>query len=127
MKPSGPFRTFHLQGHLFSLCVAALLSGGAFSFAAAQTDDDSIRRGAELAASKCARCHAIASEGASPNTEAPPFRDLLAKLTLEGIEDELAEGISLGHKPMPQWQFTGQEIYDLSNFIASLSEEEGAD
>ena len=89
-----------------------------------QSDENSIQSGRELAQLLCARCHALSGEGDSPNTVAPPFRTLLAKLTLEGIEDELTEGISLGHQPMPEWQFSSQQVYDLTSFISSIAEQQ---
>ena len=105
-----------LVGHF-----VAVLAGG-WSMALAQADTASVERGHDLARLLCAKCHVLSASGESPNPDATPFRDLLQKLTLEGIEDELTEGILIGHKPMPQWEFSGQQIYDLSNFIASLGE-----
>jgi len=81
-----------------------------------------VMRGQELAQLLCARCHAIGPEGASTNPASPPFRTLEAKLTLEGVEDQIAEGLSLGHEPMPAWQFSSQQIVDLVSYIASLSD-----
>ena len=88
----------------------------------AQGDQASAQRGRQLAERLCTECHTLLPRGGSPNAAAPPFRTLMEKLTLEGIEDELSEGILLGHKPMPQWQFSFQEVYDLSSFIASVAE-----
>ena len=111
-----------LAGCLFLAgALSAAIAGGSFP-SMAQFDEASVERGSDLAQLLCARCHAISKRGDSPNADAPPFRKLLQKLTLEGIEDELAEGILMGHKPMPQWEFSGQQIYDLSSFIASLGE-----
>lgn len=103
-------------------CVLFAGTIGGLSVSAAQTDHASIERGGDLARLLCAKCHTLSARGKSPNANATPFRNLLQKLTLEGIEDELAEGILLGHQPMPQWQFSGQQIYDLSSFITSLGE-----
>lgn len=109
-------RAASLLGALSVACVAG------WGIALAQTDAASVERGRDLARLLCAKCHVLSTSGESPHPDAPPFRDLLQKLTLEGIEDELAEGILMGHKPMPQWEFSGQQIYDLSSFIASLGE-----
>ena len=87
-----------------------------------QGDMTSLERGRDLARLLCEKCHSLSAYGKSPNGDATPFRDMLTKLTLEGIEDELAEGILMGHKPMPKWEFSEQQIYDLSNFIASLGD-----
>lgn len=117
MTPNSKGRGF---AALYAVLVLAGLAITGMSMA--QTDEASIERGHDLARLVCSKCHAIGATGASPNPDAPPFRTLLEKLTLEGIEDELAEGIRLGHQPMPQWEFSSQQIYDLGSFIASLGE-----
>lgn len=104
------------------VCVLLAAIAGGFWIVEKQADKASIQNGRELAELLCARCHALSAQDKSPNPSAPPFRTLLARLTIEGIEDELTEGISLGHQPMPEWQFSGQQIYDLTSFIASIRE-----
>ena len=76
--------------------MALALFGGS---AAAQEADDAVTRGAEIARQLCGPCHAIGPTGKSPNPKAPPFRRLEARLTLEGVEDVLAEEMALGHDP----------------------------
>ena len=107
-----------------AVAVAAALAAGAF-FAwrsVISMEHAEITRGRELAQLLCARCHAIGPAGDSTNPGAPPFRTLEEKLTLEGVEDQIAEGLSLGHEPMPPWQFSSQQIVELVSYIASLSE-----
>ena len=109
---------------IIAVALAAALAAGAF-FAwrsVVNMETAEITRGRELAQLLCARCHAIGPAGDSTNSEAPPFRTLEEKLTLEGVEDQIAEGLSLGHEPMPAWQFSSQQIVDLVSYIASLSE-----
>ncbi|MGI9412476.1 MAG: c-type cytochrome [Hyphomicrobiales bacterium] len=89
---------------------------------AGSVENASTERGRELAELLCAKCHAIGPDGESTNPKSPPFRTLEAKLTLEGIEDQVAEGLSLGHEPMPTWQFSSQQIEDLVTYIVSVSE-----
>jgi len=105
-----------LASALFTFTILGLCS------TKSQADIASEERGRDLARLLCAKCHNLSSSGESPNAKAPPFRSFLQKLTGDGIEDELAEGILLGHQPMPKWEFSGQQIYDLSNFIISLGE-----
>ena len=107
-----------------AVALAAALAAGAF-FAwrsVVNMESAEVMRGRELAELLCARCHAIGPTGDSTNPQSPPFRTLEAKLTLEGVEDQIAEGLSLGHEPMPPWQFSSQQIVDLVSYIASLSE-----
>ena len=89
----------------------------------ARGDDEmaSVQRGKELAQLLCTRCHAI--EGPGPGTEekSPPFSTLVPKLTLEGVADQLLEGLPLGHDPMPKWEFSEQQAIDLLLYIESVS------
>ena len=122
-EPLPRLRRRRTTSHTTVLCVV-LVSAALLSLAAApaKAEMTSLQRGQDLARLLCAECHSIEPTGKSPNADAPPFRDMLSKLTLEGIEDELAEGILLGHKPMPKWDFSERQIYDLSNFISALGD-----
>ena len=89
----------------------------------ARADEEAatILRGKELAQLLCKRCHAI--EGPGPGTEekSPPFSTLVPNLTLEGVADQLLEGLPLGHDPMPKWEFSEQQAIDLLLYIESVS------
>lgn len=89
----------------------------------ARADEEAatIQRGKELAQLLCKRCHAI--EGPGPGTEekSPPFSTLVPNLTLEGVADQLLEGLPLGHDPMPKWEFSEQQAIDLLLYIESVS------
>ncbi len=91
----------------------------------AHSDDAaaSVMRGKELAQLLCMRCHAIAGPGPGPEVKSPPFSTLMAKLTLEGVADQLLEGLPMGHDPMPKWQFSEQQAEDLLFYIDSVSTE----
>jgi len=85
----------------------------------AQADDDtaSIKRGHELAQLLCMRCHAITGPGPGPNEKSPPFTTLIPKLGLEGVADQLLEGLPMGHDPMPKWEFSEQQAEDLLLYL----------
>ncbi|NNJ74116.1 MAG: cytochrome c [Anderseniella sp.] len=104
---------------LSGLLILALTAGQV----PARADDEaaSIQRGKELAQLLCTRCHAI--EGPGPGTEekSPPFSTLVPNLTLEGIADQLLEGLPMGHDPMPKWEFSEQQALDLLLYIESVS------
>ena len=103
----------------------AVLLLAAASPAAAQDDDldDAVQRGRELAVLLCQRCHDIAGPGPSPNRLAPPFPTLIERLTMEGVADEIQEGLALGHEPMPPWTFSPQQVEDLLSYLYSISPE----
>ena len=91
----------------------------------AHAEDDLayINRGQELAQLLCIRCHAIEGSGPGPEEKSPPFSTLVPNLTLEGVADQLLEGLPLGHDPMPKWEFSEQQAEDLLFYIESVSAE----
>jgi cytochrome c len=78
-------------------------------------------KGRAIADQYCARCHNVTEEGVSPFQTAPPFRELASRWPLENLEEALAEGISVGHDAMPEFQLTIEEIDDLMSYIWSLN------
>lgn len=78
---------------------------------------DSIKRGLELSQLLCMKCHAISGPGPGREEKAPPFATLIEKLTIEGVADQLLEGLPLGHDPMPRWEFSEQQAEDLLLYI----------
>ncbi len=104
---------------LSGLLILALTVGQ--GSARADEEAASVQRGKELAQLLCTRCHAI--EGPGPGTEekSPPFSTLVPNLTLEGVADQLLEGLPLGHDPMPKWEFSEQQAIDLLLYIESVS------
>ena len=79
-----------------------------------------VQRGHDLAQLLCAQCHAVADEPTSPRDGAPPFRTLIDRLTIEGVDDMLAESIAIGHDPMPEWTLSSGQISDLLDYMVSL-------
>jgi cytochrome c len=80
-----------------------------------------IGEGRRLAEQRCARCHAIGKSGASPHASAPPFRVIAAKGHVDDLQEALAEGITVGHSDMPEFEFSADEITDLLAFLKSLA------
>ena len=80
-----------------------------------------ISSGKELAEKLCAKCHAIAATGDSKEAKAPPFRTFVQKWPIENLEEALAEGIVVGHKRMPEFEFEPEDINNLLSYIDSLS------
>jgi mono/diheme cytochrome c family protein len=105
-----------------ALC--ALLSVTAMA-AIAAAGDLPLERGRAIATAKCARCHAIGTEGPSPVALAPPFRLLPQRYPVDHLAEALAEGIVVGHPMMPEFAFDPPEIDALLSYIGSLSRAQG--
>lgn len=103
------------------LLVLALAAGQTSAFGGDEAA--SVQRGKELAQLLCARCHAIEGPGPGPEEKSPPFSTLVPNLTLEGVADQLLEGLPLGHDPMPKWEFSEQQAEDLLLYIESVRAE----
>jgi cytochrome c len=79
-----------------------------------------IEAGGQLAEKICAKCHAVGTLGKSPLEPAPPFRIFHKKWPLENLEEALAEGIVVGHKAMPAFELTTDQISDLIGYMRTL-------
>jgi cytochrome c len=103
-----------------ALALAALLLAAP---ALAQPPADhgaSIARGEALVTQNCGMCHATGTSGLSPNPLAPHFRALGQRYPVENIAEALAEGIIVGHSPMPELKFTSGEIADIVAYLQSI-------
>ena len=80
------------------------------------------QRGKDLAILVCDRCHAITTTGNSPNPKAPPFRQLVEKLSPEGLGEQLEVALSMGHAPMPPWKLSPDQATDLLTYITLLKQ-----
>ena len=85
-----------------------------------------LARGHEIAQTNCASCHAIGSSGESPFPEAPPFRTLSRNYRVDSLEEALAEGISVGHPAMPEFQFEPNDVHALVSYLQSIQEPSGS-
>ncbi len=105
-----------------------ILSGAAMAFITvtywlgAADQRISQQRGRDLAILVCDQCHAISKTGKSPNPTAPPFRQLVEKLSPEGLGEQLEVALSLGHKPMPPWKLSPEQANDLLTYILLLKD-----
>jgi mono/diheme cytochrome c family protein len=77
-------------------------------------------RGLQFAAQACAGCHATGSVGASPMTEAPPFREIVHRYPLDQLEEAFAEGLVTSHPAMPTLVFRASEIDDLIAYLETM-------
>ncbi|MDA0704467.1 MAG: cytochrome c [Proteobacteria bacterium] len=103
------------------LALAFVMAGGAFAAQAAEKGN--AERGHAFAEANCARCHAVALDGASPLAEAPPFRIVATRWPPENLAEALAEGIRVGHTPMPEFVLDPDQIDDFIAYLEVLTNE----
>lgn len=77
-------------------------------------------RGADLARTRCAACHAVARAGESPMSQALPFRSLHERYPVAFLQEALAEGLMTAHPAMPEVELAPTEIADLIAYLESL-------
>lgn len=96
---------------------------GVYEPEAASDPPPDVARGAELAASLCGNCHAVASGVLeSPVPAAPPFWTFKKRWPLSHLEEALAEGIMVSNPnhPMPVYQFEPRDLGDLIAYLDTL-------
>lgn len=106
------------------LVLAALALGAAWPAAAHRPisgePHGSASRGRVFAASNCAACHAIGGQGASPNADAPPFRQVAKRYKTVRLDWELESITEVGHYRMPPRAMSAADIIDVVAYIRSL-------
>ena len=102
---------------MFWLSLAVVLLTLSVSCPATAAD---VSSGLALAEKNCERCHAIGKTGKSKHAEAPPFGEVVTRYPPASLAEALAEGISTGHRDMPEFVFSPDEIGDLIAYLESL-------
>ncbi len=103
------------------IVASALLVAGAPARAQPpQGRQTEIARGEALVAQNCSICHATGTSGESPNPDAPHFRDLGKRYPVEDIAEALAEGMIVGHSPMPEWRFSSEDVHAIVAYLQSI-------
>ena len=82
--------------------------------------DSPIIMGHDLLRQNCARCHAIDVDSTSPETKAPPFRDVVKRYEPSALEEALAEGIVTAHDKMPEFAFEPEQISAIIAYLDTL-------
>ena len=80
-----------------------------------------VEDGKAIVEHNCSPCHAVGVTGASPNTNAPRFRDLHARHPSLALREPLSRGIAAPHDLMPKFALSGPEIDTIVAYINSLS------
>ncbi len=105
----------------FALLAGAALVGSASAGAEPKpTLSPAALRGQALASSHCAACHATGTSGDSPLAAAPPFRTLGRRYDPAMLQEAFAEGVFVGHSPMPQFELSPAEVADLVTYLQAL-------
>ena len=97
--------------------LAITLAGPAYS-----EEAELISAGRELISKHCSRCHAVATDDVSKHPQAPAFRTLGKRYSVESLEEALAEGIFTGHPDMPEFQFQPPEIAAVIAYLRSIQQ-----
>lgn len=103
-------------GALTACAGLAPATGDARSDQAASIVDD----GRAIAEAQCASCHAVGAFGDSPRADAPPLRMILSRYDAAVLEEELDNGIKLGHPDMPRFQLNPQGVSALVAYLKSI-------
>jgi mono/diheme cytochrome c family protein len=114
-----------LQIARIGLVVAFMATSTAYAQTAGPRDSD-VKAGLAIAKTDCAACHAIGLNDKSPHPDAPAFRDLGRRYPIDSLGEAFAEGISVGHRDMPEWRFEPVQIRQLlvyMNSVQSISPE----
>ena len=105
--------------------LAALISGLLTAVPAAAQEAALVERGRLLVLNNCGMCHAVGASDASPNAQAPAFRDLHRRYPIENLEEALGEGILTGHPQMPQFTFGPEDVTAVIAYLKSVQTSQG--
>lgn len=118
------FQIFYSCFFVLALFFAVFLTTSA-SLAAEEdaAAKDHVDAGRGIAVSICGECHAVLPAGDSPFEPAPPFRNIVKQWPVESLAEALAEGIVVGHKAMPEFQFGPEALTDMLAYFTWLKKE----
>lgn len=75
----------------------------------------------ELTERRCGSCHAVTMDDASPNSNAPPLRDMFKRYPVYALGDALRTGTEIGHRDMPRFMLTPDEAIVIVAYLESLN------
>ena len=91
----------------------------------AASSPDAIARGKAIVSRDCSGCHAVGTTGDSRHPKAPPFRTLKERYDVEALAEGLAEGLTVGHGPMPEWTFPPDDVTAIVAYLKSIQTRSG--
>ncbi|KAB2917039.1 MAG: c-type cytochrome [Hyphomicrobiaceae bacterium] len=101
---------------VLALAVAALALA-----TTAGADDGILKRGRDIAAARCARCHAIAKDDERPHAIVIPFREMHTRFPIDMLVEARDSGIISGHDEMPMFELSATDMHALLAYIDSLA------
>jgi cytochrome c len=78
-------------------------------------------RGEQVAAASCSKCHAVGTDGESPQSRVPPFRALISIYPVDMLVKSLSTGVISGHEEMPMRELGYSDVRALLVYIDSLN------
>jgi cytochrome c len=87
----------------------------------AQSDDDALRRGYEIAVAKCSHCHAISHNDPPPHAIVIPFRQMYTRYPIDMLIEARDSGVIAGHDEMPMFTVSLPDMRRLLSYIDSLA------
>lgn len=106
-------------GRYASCLAATVIMAAAMPSAEAQQPSGS--RSKAFAQLMCSRCHAVEKRQDSPHRDAPPFAEIAKRYPPEHLAEALAEGIMVGHKDMPVFRMTVDEIEAFLDYLEMMA------
>lgn len=107
----------HKHLNVISLLGACLAIAACASRPVAPTPAPS---GRQLVQQKCAGCHAISLDDASPNPGAPPLRTLYRRYPIDALNEAFTKGMKVGHRDMPRFTLSRSEVRSILSYLRSL-------
>ena len=103
---------------------AALAASGPWTPARATppelTPAEQVALGRRLVERNCGMCHATAAADISRDPQAPPFRHLNRRMSVDDLGEGLATGILTGHPAMPEFRFEPHEVVSIVRYLRSV-------
>lgn len=77
-------------------------------------------QGGAYAEQRCAGCHAIGMNDASPRANAPPLRDFFKRYPRDGLRVAFMNGLHMGAPDMPVFRLSAEEADQLIAYLRSV-------
>lgn len=118
----GPQRTIDRVARIVVVAGCAALAASCAEEGAAPLAPSPVQHGRTIAQRDCSTCHAIRELGSSPRADAPPLREVLDRYSPARIEQSFREGMIVGHRDMPLFEFSQDEVDALIAYLQDIRE-----
>ncbi len=97
-----------------------LIGGAVMALLAPTPQPPGVDAGAQIAETRCAKCHAIGLKPRSPNVDAPTFDDIRMRYNAPSLEKKLLKIADHGHRSMKPLAISEAEAESIAAYIESL-------